>query len=114
MNRQAQRIERLIELRQRDIDQELARLGVARRELSLASEELAVIQSSLHAALEERRQMTSGTLDVQSFMALSEWLETLTMKEQRAQRQLATAKLQERKAVARVANAHRKRSKRSC
>lgn len=109
MNRQAQRIERLIELRQRDIDQELARLGVARRELSLAAEELAEIQGSLRKALDERRRMTSGMLDVQSFMALQEWLETLTIKEQRASRQLATAKLQERKAVARVANAHRKK-----
>lgn len=109
MNRQAQRIERLIELRQRDVDQELARLGVARRELSLAQEELNEIQTGLRAALEERRKQMSGMLDVHSWMALQEWIETLTSKEQRAQRVFATARLQERKAVARVANAHRKK-----
>jgi flagellar export protein FliJ len=109
MNRQAQRIERLVELRQKDIDQELLRLGTARRELSQAQEELAEIQGNLHRALEERRQLASALLDVQAWMSLQEWLETLTIKEQRAQRQLASAKMQERKAVARVANAHRKK-----
>lgn len=109
MSRQAQRIERLIELRQRDIDQELARLGVARRELALAQEELTGLQTRVRAALDERQRLTAGMLDVQSWMALQDWLETLAVKEQRAQRQLANAKLQERKAVARVANAHRKK-----
>ena len=109
MNRQAQRIQRLIELRKRDIDQELARLGVARRELTLAQDELAQVQQALRTALEERRQLTSGILDVQSWMSLQEWIETLTIKEQRAQRQFASCKMQERKAVARVANAHRKK-----
>lgn len=109
MDRQAQRIARLIELRQRDIDQELARLGIARRELSLAQEELAEVQSGLHAALAERARLAEGVLDVEYWMSLQEWLETLAIKEQRAQRQLVTARMQERKAVARVANAHRKK-----
>jgi flagellar biosynthesis chaperone FliJ len=109
MNRQAQRIERLIEIRQRDIDQELALLGVARRELSLAQEELAEVRNRLRAALEERSQLAAGILDVQHWMGLQEWLETLNVKEQRALRQLSVVKMQERKAVARVANAHRKK-----
>jgi flagellar biosynthesis chaperone FliJ len=67
------------------------------------------IQTGLRAALDERRKQMSGMLDVHSWMALQEWIETLTSKEQRAQRVFATARLQERKAVARVANAHRKK-----
>jgi flagellar biosynthesis chaperone FliJ len=109
MSRQAQRIERLIELRQRDVDQELARLGVARRELSVAQDEAAQIQHALKTALDERRHLASGLLDVQSWTSLQEWIETLTIKDQRAQRQLASYKMQERKAVARVATAHRKK-----
>lgn len=109
MDRQAQRIARLIELRQRDVDQELARLGIARRELSVAQEELDEVQRGLNAALEERARLATGILDVEYWMSLQEWLETLTIKEQRAQRQLVNAKMQERRAVARVANAHRKK-----
>lgn len=109
MDRQSIKIQRLIELRQRDVDAELSHLASARRDVALAEAELAQVRLLLQQALEERRHLAYAAMDVTTWRSQEEWLETLALRQARAANSVATAKVQERRAVARVATAHKKK-----
>ncbi len=109
MDRQSTKIQRLIELRQRDVDSELGHLAAARREVTVAETDLSQVRVELQQALEERRQMAFGEMDVNQWRTQEEWLETLALRQARAANQVAAARIQERRATARVALAHKKK-----
>lgn len=109
MDRQATKIQKLIELRQRDVDSELSHLSAARREVARSETELARVRLELQQALEERRAMMHGALDVNVWRNLEEWLENLSIRQAKAANDVAVAKVQERRAVARLGVAHKKK-----
>lgn len=109
MDRQTIKIQRLVELRQRDVDSELSHLAAARRDVNLAEAELAQVRVELQQDLEERRRIAIGAMDVNEWRNQEEWLETLAIRQVRAANQVAATKVQERRAVARVALAHKKK-----
>jgi flagellar export protein FliJ len=109
MDRQSSKIQRLIELRQRDVDSELSHLAAARREVTVAETDLSQVRLELQQALEERRQMAFGEMDVNQWRTQEEWLDTLALRKARAANQVAAAKIHERRAAARVALAHKKK-----
>lgn len=109
MDRQSTKIQRLIELRQREVDTELSHLSAARLEVAQAESELTQVRVAMQQALEERRQLAHAAMDVDSWRNQEEWLETLAMRQTRAATKLAGAKVQERRAVAKVSLAHKKK-----
>lgn len=109
MDRQTVKIQRLIELRQREVDNELSHLSSARREVTEAEAELSRVRLALQQALEERRRLAFGAMDVNVWRSQEEWLDSLAQRQSRAANQVAAAKVQERRAVARVALAHKKK-----
>lgn len=109
MDRQTTKIRKLIELRQRDVDSELSHLSVARREVARSEAELARVRMELQQALEERRTMMNGALDVNAWRNLEEWMETLSIRQAKAANDVAVAKVHERRAVARLGVAHKKK-----
>src|SRR5690606_1514003 len=109
MDRQSQKIQRLIELRQKEVDTELSHLAATRREVTRAEGELTEVRVALQQALEERRQMAATAMDVELWRNHEEWLETLAVRQTRAANHLAGVKVQERRAVAKVSLAHKKK-----
>lgn len=109
MDRQTNKIQRLIELRQREVDAELSHLAAARRDVALAESELTQVRLALQQALEERRQLAHSNMDVNAWRNQEEWLETLAVRQARAANQVSAAKVQERRAVAKVSVAHKKK-----
>lgn len=109
MDRQSTKIQRLIELRQREVDMELSHLASVRREVAQAENELTQVRIALQQALEERRQLAHGAMDVNAWRNQEEWLETLAVRQTRAANGLAAVKVQERRAVAKVSLAHKKK-----
>jgi flagellar export protein FliJ len=109
MDRQSTKIQRLIELRQREVDTELSHLTSARRDVTQAEGELTQVRIALQQALEERRQLAHSAMDVNAWRNQEEWLETLAVRQTRAANNLASVKVQERRAVARVTLAHKKK-----
>lgn len=109
MDRQTNKIQRLIELRQREVDGELSHLAAVRREVALAESELTQVRLALQQALEERRQLAHANMDVNAWRNQEEWLETLAVRQARAANQVSAAKVQERRAVAKVNVAHKKK-----
>lgn len=109
MDRQTQKIQRIIELRQKEVDTELSHLATTRREVVRAESDLTEVRVALQQALEERRQMSAAAMDVDLWRNQEEWLETLAVRQTRAANTLAAVKVQERRAVAKVSLAHKKK-----
>lgn len=109
MDRQSTKIQRLIELRQREVDAELSQLASVRRDVTQAESELTQVRLALQQALEERRQLAHSAMDVDAWRSQEEWLETLAVRQTRAANNLAAVKVQERRAVAKVSVAHKKK-----
>lgn len=109
MDRQSIKIQRLIELRQREVDAEVSHLAAVRREVTQAENELTHVRIALQQALEERRQLAHSAMDVNAWRSQEEWLETLAVRQTRAANNLAAVKVQERRVVAKVSVAHKKK-----
>ncbi len=109
MDRQSLKIQRLIELRQREVDAELSHLAAVRREVAQAEAELTQVRLALQEALEERRRLAHSAMDVNAWRSQEEWLETLAVRQARAANNLSATKVQERRAVAKVGVAHKKK-----
>jgi flagellar export protein FliJ len=109
MDRQSIKIQRLIELRQREVDAEVSHLAAVRREVTQAENELTQVRIALQQALEERRQLAHSAMDVNAWRSQEEWLETLAVRQTRAANNLAAVKVQERRVVAKVSVAHKKK-----
>jgi len=109
MSRQLDRIQRLIDIRQREADAEVAQLSSSQRDVVLASGELSVAHRALQDALAQRRTLSHGAMKVDDWSTQEDWLDTLAVRQSLAAHRLATAQAHERRARARVLQAHKKK-----
>ncbi len=109
MSRQLERIHRLIEIRQREVDGEVRQLAATQQEVIAAAAVLNAARDALQQALDARRDMAGGVMVVEEWRSLEDWLETLGVRQSLAAHRLATAHAHERRARARVAQAHKKK-----